>query len=148
VSVFATGVGTGGTITGIGRYLKEQNPEVTVVGVDPEGSIYTADPDAGPHTYLTEGVGEDFWPDTFDRSVVDEWETVGDAEAFAMTRRLVREEGILAGGSGGMAIVGAIRAAKRHPDRLAVVVLPDGGRNYLSKIFDDGWMKEHGMVTE
>lgn len=90
VGVFVAGVGTGGTISGIGKYLKEQNPEVTVVGVDPEGSIYTAATEDDVTTYLIEGVGEDFWPEAFDRDIVDEYEMVGDAEAFAMTRRLVR----------------------------------------------------------
>ena len=148
VGVFVAGVGTGGTITGIGRYLKEQNPDVKVVGVDPKGSIYTAACEADVTTYLIEGVGEDFWPAAFDPEIVDEYEMVTDAEAFEMTRRLVREEGILAGGSCGMALVGAVRVAERHPDDLVVVVLPDGGRNYLSKIFDDGWMTEHGFEVE
>lgn len=148
VGVFVAGVGTGGTITGIGRYLKEQNPDVRVVGVDPKGSIYTAASEADVTTYLIEGVGEDFWPAAFDPEIVDEYEMVTDAEAFEMTRRLVREEGILAGGSCGMALVGAVRVAERHPDDLVVVVLPDGGRNYLSKIFDDGWMTEHGFEVE
>ena len=148
VGVLVAGVGTGGTISGVGRYLKEENPEVTVVGVDPKGSIYTAESEDDVTTYLIEGVGEDFWPEAFDRDVVDEYEVVTDAEAFAMTRRVVREEGILAGGSGGMAIVGAVRAAERYPDRLVVVVIPDGGRNYISKIFDDEWMREHGFEVE
>lgn len=148
VGVFVAGIGTGGTISGAGRLLKEQNPSVRVVGVDPEGSIYTAETDDDVTTYLTEGVGEDFWPETFDRDIVDEYETVSDAEAFAMTRRLVEGEGILAGGSGGMAVVGAIRAARRYPDELVVVILPDGGRNYISKIFDDAWMFDHGFEVE
>ncbi len=145
IGVFVAGVGTGGTISGAGRYLKDQRPEVVVVGVDPEGSIYTAPSEEDVTTYLTEGVGEDFWPETFDRNIVDEWEMVTDAEAFAMTRRLVREEGILAGGSGGMAVEGALRAARRHADQLTVVVIPDGGRNYVSKIFNDGWMRAQGF---
>jgi cystathionine beta-synthase len=145
VGVFVAGVGTGGTISGIGRYLKEQQPGIVVVGVDPEGSIYTAASDDAVTTYLTEGVGEDFWPDTFDRQIVDEWEIVTDVEAFSMTRRLVLEEGILAGASCGMALVGAMRAADRHPDELVVVVLPDSGRNYLSKVFNDEWLAEQGI---
>jgi cystathionine beta-synthase len=148
IGVFVAGVGTGGTITGTGRYLKRRNPAIKVVGVDPEGSIYTAPSDDDVTTYLTEGVGEDFWPETFDPDVVDEYEMVTDAEAFAMTRRVVREEGLLVGGSCGMALVGAIRAAERYPDDLVVVILPDGGRNYLSKIFDDEWMAEHGFGEE
>ena len=145
VGVFVAGAGTGRTITGIGRYLKEQNPEVIVVGADPVGSIFTAASDDQVHPYLVEGVGEDFWPKAFDTTIVDEWERISDAEAFAMTRRLVREEGILAGGSGGMALAGALRAAVRHADLLVVVHVPDGGRNYLSKIFDDSWMRARGF---
>ena len=145
VGVFVAGAGTGGTITGIGRYLKERNPDVIICGVDPVGSIFTAATEAEVQPYLIEGVGEDFWPKAFDPGIVDEWEVVGDAEAFAMTRRLVQEEGILAGGSGGMAMVGAVRAAERHADRLVVVHIPDGGRNYLSKIFNDDWMRSRGF---
>ena len=148
IGVLAAGVGTGGTISGIGRFLKEQDPAVWVVGVDPQGSIYTADGPGDVTTYLTEGVGEDFWPDTFDRSIVDEYEMVTDREAFAMTRRVVREEGILVGGSGGMAVAGALRVSRRRPDDLVVVVVPDGGRNYISKIFDDAWMASHGFGEE
>jgi cystathionine beta-synthase len=148
VGALVVGVGTGGTISGVGKYLKERNPDVIVVGVDPEGSIYTAATEDEVRTYLTEGVGEDFWPATFDRDIVDEWEMVTDQEAFLMTRRVVREEGILVGGSGGMAIEGALRAARRHDDRLVVVIVPDGGRNYISKIFDDDWMRKHGFLEE
>ena len=148
IGVLVAGVGTGGTITGIARFLKEQDPAVWVVGVDPRGSIFTAGSPEEVTTYLTEGVGEDFWPETFDRSVVDEYEVVTDAEAFAMTRRVVREEAILVGGSGGMAIEGALRVARRRPDDLVVVVVPDGGRNYLSKIFNDAWMRSHGFGEE
>ena len=148
IGIFVAGIGTGGTITGVGRYLKERNPEVMVVGVDPEGSIYTAESDEDVHTYLTEGVGEDFWPETFDPEIVDRYEQVTDAEAFAMTRRLVREEGLLVGGSGGMAIEGALRVAREFPDELVVVVVPDSGRNYLGKIFDDDWMREQGLLDE
>ncbi|MCB2224810.1 MAG: pyridoxal-phosphate dependent enzyme [Actinobacteria bacterium] len=145
VGALVIGVGTGGTITGTARALKARNPAVHVVGVDPVGSIYTAAGPGGVHTYLTEGVGEDFWPDAFDPSVVDAYEQVSDAEAFAMTRRVVREEGVLAGVSGGMALVGALRVAARRPDDLVVTVLPDSGRNYLSKAFDDEWLESHGM---
>jgi cystathionine beta-synthase len=145
IDVLVAGVGTGGTITGVARYLKDRNAGVWVVGVDPEGSIYTAESPDDVTTYLTEGVGEDFWPDTFDRTLVDEYEMVTDAEAFAMTRRLVREEAMLAGGSSGMAVEGALRVARRRPDDLVVVIVPDGGRNYLSKIFDDDWMASHGF---
>jgi len=148
VGVFVAGVGTGGTITGVARYLKEQNPAVRVVGVDPEGSIYTASSDDAVTPYLIEGVGEDFWPVTFDPSMVDEYEMVNDAEAFEMARRLVREEGILVGGSCGMALVGAVRCAEKYPDDLVVVILPDGGRNYISKVFSDEWMTAHGFGEE
>ena len=148
IGVLVAGVGTGGTITGIARYLKERDPAVWVVGVDPRGSIFTARSQKEVTPYLTEGVGEDFWPETFDRSVVDEYEMVTDAEAFAISRRVVHEEAILAGGSGGMAIDGALRVARRRSDDLVVVVVPDGGRNYLSKIFDDAWMRSHGFGEE
>jgi cystathionine beta-synthase len=145
VDVLVVGVGTGGTITGTARYLKQQRPEITVVGVDPEGSIYTAASPADVTTYLTEGVGEDFWPETFDPGVVDEYETVTDRDAFLMARRVVLEEGLFVGGSCGMALVGAVRVAERRPDDLVVVILPDSGRNYISKIFDDEWMAGHGF---
>lgn len=138
------GVGTGGTISGMAKYIKEQDPTVSIVGVDPIGSIYTADSEEDVDTYLTEGVGEDFWPETFDRDIVDRWEMVSDAEAMSMTRRLATEEALLVGGSCGMAAVGALRVAAESDD-LVVVVLPDGGRSYLSKIFNDDWMKEHGF---
>jgi len=138
------GVGTGGTISGMAKYIKEQDPTVSIVGVDPVGSIYTAESDAEIKPYLTEGVGEDFWPETFDRDCVDRWEIVTDAQAMTMTRRLAAEEALLVGGSCGMAAEGAVRVAAES-DELVVVVLPDGGRNYLSKIFNDDWMKEHGF---
>lgn len=146
VAVFVAGVGTGGTITGTGVYLKAMNPELKVVGVDPEGSIYTADSDDEVRPYLIEGVGEDFWPVTFDPGVVDRYEMVTDEEAFLMTRRLAREEGLLVGGSCGMAVVGALRVAEDSPDSLIVVLLPDSGRNYMGKIFNDEWMKEQGFI--
>jgi cystathionine beta-synthase len=148
VGTFVAGVGTGGTITGVGRYLKERNPEAWVVGVDPKGSIYTADSEDDVTSYLIEGVGEDFWPEAFDPSVVDEYEMVDDREAFLMTRRVVRQEGILVGGSGGMAVAGALRVAERRPSDLVVVLIPDGGRNYLGKIFDDEWMAGHGFLED
>ena len=146
VGIFAAGIGTGGTITGTGLYLKSVNPDVIVVGVDPEGSIFTADTEADVATYLIEGVGEDFWPQTFDPAVVDRYEMVADAEAFHMTRKLAELEGLVVGGSCGMAVVGALRAAEEFPDRLTVVLLPDSGRNYLSKIFNDDWMQEQGFL--
>lgn len=143
VTHFVAGVGTGGTITGTGRFLKEASAgEVRIVAVDPVGSIYSGGP---VHTYDVEGVGEDFWPEAYDPSVVDDIHRVSDAESFAMTRRLAREEGLLVGGSSGMAVVGALRAARDLPaDAVVVVLLPDHGRGYLSKLFDDEWMSEHG----
>jgi cystathionine beta-synthase len=145
---FVAGVGTGGTITGTGRYLKDASADraggpVRVVGVDPEGSVYSG---GTGRPYLVEGVGEDFWPSAYDPSVPDEVVAVSDAEAFAMTRRLAREEGLLVGGSCGMAVVGALRVAERlGPDDVVVVLLPDGGRGYLGKIYDDRWMRRHGF---
>ncbi|MDX6569297.1 MAG: cystathionine beta-synthase [Gaiellales bacterium] len=137
------GVGTGGTVTGVGRYLKEQKPEIQVVGADPEGSIYTGD----VHSYLIEGVGEDFWPTTFDRSLIDRWVQVSDRDAFLCARRVAAVEGILIGGSGGMAVQAALEVASElTPDKTVLVILPDGGRPYLSKVFDDDWMRSHGLL--
>ncbi|MGH8873867.1 MAG: PLP-dependent cysteine synthase family protein, partial [Acidimicrobiia bacterium] len=147
VGVLVAGIGTGGTICGAGRYLKEQDPELLVVGADPVGSIYTAASPEDVHQYLVEGVGEDFWPDTFDPKVVDRYLTVGDGEAFAMTRRLAREEGMLVGGSCGMAAHAALQVAGELPDRLVVVILPDSGRGYLSKVFNDEWLRQQGFET-
>ena len=146
ITHFVAGVGTGGTISGVARYLKEQNPEINVIGVDPEGSIYTSE---NIHTYKVEGVGEDFWPGTFDRTVVDEWVQVTDRDAFLTARRVTREEGILVGGSGGMAVWAALEVAKRvdDPNALMVVLLPDSGRGYLSKIYNDDWMRENGFLS-
>ena len=139
------GVGTGGTITGTARFLKERNPDLVVVGADPYGSIYSA---AEVKPYLIEGVGEDFWPATFDPSVVDRYVTVTDKEAFLATRRLAEVEGILTGGSGGMAVHAALEVARGidDPAAMVAVVLPDGGRSYLSKIFNDAWMTQHGFL--
>jgi cystathionine beta-synthase len=147
IDVLVVGVGTGGTITGAGRYLKELKRDITVVGADPEGSIYTAGPDGDVHQYFVEGVGEDFYPETMDLEVVDRWIEVSDAEAFAMTRRLAREEGLLVGGSCGMAGHAALQVAEEDPSKMVVVVLPDSGRGYLSKIFNDDWMTEKGFST-
>jgi len=145
VGAAVIGVGTGGTVTGAGRYLKEMNPDVMIIGADIEGSIYTALTDDEIHQYLVEGVGEDFWPETLDPSVVDEYVMVSDAESFAMTRRLAREEGLLVGGSAGMAVHAAVDFAQREPNRLTVVLLPDSGRGYLSKVFNDEWMIANGF---
>lgn len=147
IDVLVSGVGTGGTITGAGRYLKEQKPGVEVVGADPEGSIYTKGPEGELHQYLVEGVGEDFYPETVDLDLIDRFIEVNDAESFAMTRRLAREEGILVGGSCGMAVHAAVEVAAEDSEKLVVVILPDSGRGYLSKIFNDEWMLAHGFET-
>jgi cystathionine beta-synthase len=143
ITAFVTGVGTGGTITGVARYLKSQNPDVLVVGADPEGSIFSGD----VHTYLTEGIGEDFWPKTFDPSLVDRYVRVSDRDAFRMARRITREEGILVGGSSGTAVVAALEVARElGPDDVVVVILPDTGRNYLSKLYSDTWLLQYGLT--
>ncbi len=145
VGVMVAGVGTGGTISGCGRYLKDQKATVEVVGADPEGSIYTKGPDGDLHQYLVEGVGEDFYPETVDLGVIDRFIEVTDAESFAMTRRLAREEGILVGGSCGLAAHAALQVAAEDESKLVVVILPDSGRGYLSKIFSDEWMTANGF---
>jgi cystathionine beta-synthase len=145
ITHFVAGVGTGGTISGTGRYLKEVSEgRVRVVGADPEGSVYSG---GSGRPYLVEGVGEDFWPDAYDRGVADRIVAVSDKDSFQMTRRLAREEGLLVGGSCGMAVVGALEVAKDlGPDDVVVVLLPDGGRGYLSKIFNDEWMNDYGFL--
>lgn len=147
VDVLVVGVGTGGTITGAGRYLKEQKAALQLVGADPEGSIYTAMEEGEIHQYTVEGVGEDFYPETVDLDLIDRWVKVTDAESLAMTRRLARDEGILVGGSCGMAVHAAIQVADEDHHSLVVVILPDSGRGYLSKVFNDDWMREHGFET-
>jgi cystathionine beta-synthase len=137
-------VGTGGTISGVARYLKERKPGVLVVGADPEGSIYSSDK---VHPYLVEGIGEDFWPETFDPSLVDEYVTVTDRDSFLTARRLAREEGLLVGGSGGTAVWALLHVAERFgPEATLVTLIPDSGRGYLSKFYDDNWMIEYGFL--
>jgi cystathionine beta-synthase len=146
VTHFVAGVGTGGTISGAGRYLKDvSDGRVQVIGADPEGSVYSG---GTGRPYLVEGVGEDFWPDAYDRSVTDQIIAVSDAESFEITRRLAREEGLLVGGSCGMAVAAALRLASGLTENdVVVVILPDGGRGYLSKIFSDGWMASYGFLA-
>ncbi len=145
VTHFVAGIGTGGTITGTGRYLHEvSGGAVRVVGADPEGSIYSGGP---VHGYLVEGVGEDFWPESYDPSVPDEIHRIPDAESFDLARRLAREEGLLVGGSSGMAVAAALRTARGlGPDDVVVVLLPDHGRGYLNRFYDDQWMQDHGFA--
>jgi cystathionine beta-synthase len=144
VTHFVAGIGTGGTITGVARYLKAQNPDVQIVGADPEGSVYSG---GSGRPYLTEGVGEDFWPTTFDPSLVDRTVMVSDADAFLTARRVTCEEGLLIGGSGGTAVHGALQIARELDENARIVVLlPDSGRNYLSKVFNDEWMFDMGFL--
>ena len=145
ITNLVVGVGTGGTITGVARYLRERNPDIVVVGADPVGSIYSGDE---VHPYLVEGVGEDFWPATFDPSVVDRYVRVSDRDSFVTTRRLAELEGMLVGGSCGLAVYAALVVAAEldDPAAMVAVILPDGGRAYLSKIFNDTWMASHGML--
>jgi cystathionine beta-synthase len=146
IDVLVCGVGTGGTITGTGRYLKERNPEVMVVGADPEGSVFSA-PQEEPRPYLVEGIGEDFWPETFDPSVVDRYVRVSDRDSFLVARRITREEGILVGGSAGTALQAALEVGRDLDDSATIVVIfPDTGRNYLSKLYSDTWIRQYGFV--
>ena len=145
ITHLVVGVGTGGTITGVAKYLKEQNPAIEVIGADPVGSIYSNEE---VHPYLVEGVGEDFWPSTYDPSVVDRYVTVSDRDSFLTTRRLAETEGLLVGGSCGLAMHAALEVAAGidDPEAMVAVILPDGGRGYLSKIFSDEWMTQHGFL--
>ncbi|WP_107771191.1 cystathionine beta-synthase [Nocardioides sediminis] len=150
ITHFVAGVGTGGTISGIGRYLKEKNPDVQVIGADPAGSVYSG---GSGRPYLVEGVGEDFWPETYDKTVADRIIEVSDADSFAFTRRLAREEAMLVGGSSGMAAFAARQlahelAAEGRDDAVIVVLLPDSGRGYLTKVFNDAWLGQYGFATE
>jgi cystathionine beta-synthase len=146
ITHFVAGIGTGGTISGTGRYLKDvSGGRVQVIGADPEGSVYSG---GTGRPYLVEGVGEDIWPETYDKGICDQIIAVSDAQSFLMTRRLAREEALLTGGSCGMAAVAALEVARTAgPDNVVVVLLPDGGRGYLSKIFNDEWMADYGFLT-
>ena len=147
VTHFVAGVGTGGTISGVGRYLKERNPAVEVVGADPEGSIYSGGP---VRPYRVEGIGEDFWPESLDRDVVDRYVTVSDRDSFLAARELVAREGLFAGGSTGTALCAAVEIAREvdDPEAMVVTLIPDGGRPYVSKVFNDAWMREHGYLAD
>jgi len=144
IDVLVAGVGTGGTITGTARYLKERKPGLMVVGADPEGSLFSGDQ---PRPYLVEGIGEDFWPATLDPSLVDRWVKVSDADSFRTARAITRQEGILGGGSCGTAVYAALEVARELDEStLIVVILPDTGRNYLSKLYSDSWLLQYGML--
>lgn len=147
ITHLVAGVGTGGTISGVGRFLKEQDPSIEVVGADPEGSIYSGGP---VHPYRVEGIGEDFWPGSLEREIVDRYLTVSDRDSFLMARRLVATEGLLAGGSTGTALCAALRVAREvdDPEAMVATIIPDGGRPYISKLYSDSWMREHRYLPD
>jgi cystathionine beta-synthase len=145
IAAFVAGVGTGGTISGVARYLKEQNPEIRIIGADPEGSVLSG---GTPKSWKVEGIGEDFVPKTFNSQLVDEWIRVGDAESFSVARSLARQEGMLLGGSTGTNVAAALRYARRlNPGQVVVALGCDTGRNYLSKFFDDRWLSENNLMS-
>src|SRR5262245_32098636 len=144
ITHFVAGIGTGGTITGVARHLKARNPAVQVIGADPEGSVYSG---GSGRPYLVEGIGEDFWPSTYDPSLIDRVVMVRDADSFLTARRVTREEGILVGGSTGTAVWAALEVGKElAPDDVVVVLVPDSGRGYLSKVYNDAWMADFGFL--
>ena len=144
ITHFVAGAGTGGTLGGVGRYLKQQNPAVQVIGADPEGSVFSG---GSGRPYLVEGIGEDFWPETYDRSVVDRVIPISDRDSFDMARAVSHREGLLIGGSGGTVVCAAREVARScGPDDVVVLLLPDAGRGYLSKVFNDSWMASHGFL--